>query len=89
METTIQQAERYLRNHIPPPEDMEIREVDGEIHLSRRDETFARLIPTEKKGVWRMEYFRNREEWELSDIQGSLEECLTFLTDQHHYLFWE
>lgn len=89
MATTLEQAESYLRSRISPPEDMEIREVEGELHLYRGDEKFARLIPTEQEGLWRMEYFRNREEWELYDIRGSLEECLTFLTEQHHYLFWE
>jgi hypothetical protein len=69
--------------------DLQFREEQGELHLSRGDKAFARLIPAEKEGIWRMEYFRNLERWETLDFKGSLEECLDFLAEKSHYLFWE
>jgi hypothetical protein len=36
-----------------------------------------------------MEYFRNREGWECIDFTGTLKECLEFLSENEHYLFWE
>lgn len=69
--------------------DLQIREEGGELHLFRGDKGFARLLPTEKKGVWRMEYFQNLERWESFDFRGTLEECLDFLAEKSHYLFWE
>ncbi|PLX86275.1 MAG: hypothetical protein C0617_01455 [Desulfuromonas sp.] len=66
-----------------------VREDGRELHLFRGDAHFARLIPMPKEGRWRMELFRNLEEWECLDFQGRLEECLEFLSDNPHYLFWE
>jgi hypothetical protein len=64
--------------------------VEGEeLHLSKKGEVFARLIATGKPDEWRMEYFFNRERWEIIDFVGTLEECLAFLVDNPHYLFWE
>lgn len=88
-ENTLEFAERFLRSRISRPEELKIREVEGELHLFRGDDHFARLIPTEKEGIWRMEYFHNLERWECYDFRGSLKECLAFLTEKHHYLFWE
>lgn len=69
--------------------DLEVRAEGNELHLARGDRSFARLLPTEKEGVWRMEYFQNLERWESVDFRGTLEECLDFLADKSHYLFWE
>lgn len=66
-----------------------IRKEGDEFHLFRGDDHFARLRPTEKEGIWCMEYFRNRERWECLDFRGSLKECLAFLSENDHYLFWE
>lgn len=64
--------------------------IEGnELHLCKEGECFARLIADDPPGVWRMAYFHNLERWEYLDITGTLEECLAFLSDNPHYLFWE
>jgi hypothetical protein len=67
----------------------DIRSEGNELHLFREGEIFTRLIPEGNAGQWRMEYFFNRERWEIIDFSGTLEECLAFLADNPHYLFWE
>ena len=62
---------------------------DAEVHLARGDDLFARLIPTPSAERWRMEYFHNQERWEIIEFQGTLEECLDFLSDHPHYLFFQ
>jgi hypothetical protein len=69
--------------------DLFVREEGGELHLLRGDDCFARLIPGEREAVWRLEVCRNLERWECLDFQGTLEECLVFLSENPHYLFWE
>lgn len=61
----------------------------NELHLSRKGESFARLLPAEKSHLWRMEYFHQEERWEHIDFTGTLEECLAFLAENTHYLFWQ
>jgi hypothetical protein len=67
----------------------DVRSEGNELHLMRKGESFARLVPASKAGQWRMEYFLNRERWEIIDFSGTLEECLAFLAENPHYLFWE
>lgn len=67
---------------------LDVREVEGELHLLQGDDRFARLLPG-RDDLWRMEYFRNRESWECLDFRGTLKECLEFLLENEHYLFWE
>ena len=88
MDDMLSKARQLLAND-PKLAGLTVREDQGELHLRRGDESFARLIPTEKKGVWRLESFRNLERWECLDFRGSLEECLAFLAENPHYLFWE
>lgn len=88
MRENLNEAEHYLRID-PKLADFQVREDDGELHLFRGDDRFARLIPDEKEGLWRMEYFRNEEQWERLDFRGTLRECLDFITDNRHFLFWE
>lgn len=66
-----------------------VQEVEGELHLLQGDDRFARLRPGGEEGRWVMEYFRNRESWECLDFAGTLKECLEFLSENEHYLFWE
>jgi hypothetical protein len=88
MNEMLDRARRLLQTD-PKLADLVAREEGGELHLLRGDDRFARLIPTGREGVWRMEYFRNLERWECVDFQGTLEECLDFLAENSHYLFWE
>jgi hypothetical protein len=88
MDDMLNQA-RHLLATDPKLADLQVREESGELHLLRGDDCFARLIPGELEGAWRMEVFRNLERWECLDFQGTLEECLVFLTENPHYLFWE
>lgn len=62
---------------------------NDEIHLSRADDLFARLIPLSDQRHWRMESFRNQERWEIIEFQGTLEECLDYLGEHPHYLFFQ
>lgn len=88
MDDMLSEARGLLRSD-PKLADLIIREEDGEFHLFRGDDRFARLLPSGQEGVWRMEYFRNRERWECIDFRGTLKECLGFLSENDHYLFWE
>jgi len=69
--------------------DLQVRQESGELHLFRGDDCFARLIPADRAGAWRVEVFRNLDRWECLDFRGTLDECLTFLTENPHYFFWE
>ena len=66
-----------------------VRRQEGELHLEKGGESFARLIPTGEKELWRIEIFRDTEEWEIVDFTGTIEECLRFLAEHPLYLFWE
>lgn len=66
-----------------------LRDEAGELHLEKAGDVFARLIPAGQEGGWRIELFRPTEGWEIVDFTGTLEECLEFLTEHPHYLFWE
>ncbi len=61
----------------------------NELHLSKDGKNFARQLPTAKEQQWRMEYFHQEGRWEHIDFCGTLEECLAFLAENTHYLFWE
>lgn len=64
--------------------------IEGnELHLCKEGDCFARLISTDQPKLWRMAYFHNLERWEYINFTGNLEECLAFLADNPHYLFWE
>lgn len=64
--------------------------IEGnELHLCKEGECFARMITGDSSNQWRMAYFHNLERWEYIDFTGTLEECLAFLSDNPHYLFWK
>lgn len=88
MDDMMSEARRHIQAD-PKLADVTLREDKGELHLLRGDDWFARLIPTKVEGNWRMEYFRNRERWECLDFRGTLKECLDFISENEHYLFWE
>ena len=88
MDTMLDEARRIVRSN-PKLAGLAVHEQEGELHLLRGDDRFARLLPGEREGLWRMEYFRNREGWECIDFAGTLKECLEFLSENEHYLFWE
>ncbi len=88
MENQLAMARQLLARD-PKLVGLVVREEGGELHLLRSDECFARLIPGEREGVWRIEVFRNMERWECLDFLGSLEDCLVFLAESPHYRFWE
>ncbi len=88
MEERLARAAMRLKEK-PQLAGYEVRQVEGELHLSKGSECFARLIPTGKTNEWRIEHFHNQERWESVDFVGSLEECLDFLSDNPHFLFWE
>jgi len=88
MDNLLSTARRLLERD-PKFAGVVIREEGGELHLLRGDDSFARLIPGEREGVWRIEVFRNMERWECLDFIGTLEECLGFLAENPHYRFWE
>jgi hypothetical protein len=69
-------------------EKLVVHEEGRELHLKRGDDRFARLIPTDKEDIWRLEAFRNIERWECFNFQGTLDECLDFLAENEHYRFW-
>lgn len=88
MATKIEEARAFLRTRAKLS-GLVIRQEGEAFHLFRGDDCFARLRPEEGEGGWCMEVFRNRERWECLDFRGSLRECLTFLAENDHYLFWE
>lgn len=88
MEKSLERAIAFLRSK-PELAGYEIRHMEGELHLAKGSDCFVRLIPDEKKQEWRMKHFHCRERWELIDFTGSLEECLDFLSDNPHFLYWE
>ena len=88
MKENLARALKFLKTK-PELAEYEIRHVEGELHLSKGSDCFVRLTPDQKGGAWSMVHFHNREHWESIDFAGSLEECLDFLSDNTHYLFWE
>ena len=60
-----------------------------ELHLLKRDESFARLIRVDDNAQWRIEYFHNLKRWERIDFTGSLAACLELLSESPHYLYWD
>jgi hypothetical protein len=67
-----------------------VRQEGDEVHLSRDGESFARLFPGDKEGIWRVDCFRNMERWEKHvQFSGPLEACLELVADDPpHYFFW-
>lgn len=59
-----------------------------ELHLQKAGESFARLLPA-AAGEWRLEVFRATEGWEIVNVAGTLEECLTYLAERSHFKYWE
>lgn len=88
MNELLKQAMEVLRSD-PKLAEVVVREENGELHLLRGDDRFARIKPSEHKGLWWMEYFQNRERLEVTEFQGTLRECLDFLAENAHYQFWE
>ncbi len=88
MKRILKAAVRFAQSD-PHLAKFEISAQGNELHLSKDGESFARLLPAEKADLWRMEYFHQEERWEHIDFTGTLEECLAFLAENTHYLFWE
>lgn len=88
MKNMLEKARQIARSD-PHLSRFEIHIEDDELHLSKNGECFARLIAIDHPRLWRMAYFHNLERWEYLDFTGTLEECLAFLADNPHYLFWE
>jgi hypothetical protein len=88
MPADLQRAEEIVRAH-PRLTDFVVRREGEELHLDKAGEAFVRLIPAGTGGWWRIEIFRNAEEWEIINFTGPIEECLEFLTEHPHFLFWE
>lgn len=63
--------------------------LDGdELHLAKGDDSFARLIPVDTSGHWRIEAFHNEKRWERIDFTGPLKECLELISASPHYFYW-
>jgi hypothetical protein len=88
MNEMLEKARRMARSD-PHLSLFDIHIEGEELHLGKDGECFARLIRTETPGMWRMAYFHNLERWEYLDFTGTLEDCLAFLSDNPHYLFWQ
>lgn len=88
MDAALTEARNLVRSD-PKFAGLEVRELEGRLYLARGDDHFARLFPAETAGMWRMEYFHNLERWQFVDFQGTLRECLEFLSENEHYQFWE
>ena len=88
MKRILKEAVRIAQSD-PHLATFEISARGNELHLSKGGESFARLLPTQKENHWRMEYFHQEDRWEHIDFRGTLEECLAFLAENTHYLFWE
>ncbi len=64
--------------------------IEGnELRLCKEGDCFARLIALDEPNQWRMAYFHKLERWEYINFTGTLEDCLAYLADNPHYLFWE
>jgi len=88
MQSKLELAKNFVLSS-PKLKTFQVRLDKDELYLSREGDLFARLIPEASSDKWRMEYFRNLEEWVSIDFAGTLEECLEFLADSRHYQFWE
>ncbi|BCR06133.1 hypothetical protein DESUT3_32020 [Desulfuromonas versatilis] len=88
MQELLRQTREILKRD-PRLAGLRVSADEGELHLLVGDDRFARLLPTDKQGVWRLEYFHNRERWESIDFRGTLRECVQFLSENTHYHFWE
>jgi hypothetical protein len=65
-----------------------VRRQEKELHLEKGEESFARLLPG-AAGEWRLEIFRATEGWEIVNVTGTLEMCLTYLAEHPRFQFWE
>ena len=88
MTMSLQKAEEFIKLRKTLAE-FAVTQVEHELHLTKGDVCFARLIPIENSNKWRIEYFHNEKRWETVDFTGSLEGCLDLLANSSHYLFWE
>ncbi len=88
MKRILKEAIRIAKSD-PHLATFEVSAQGNELHLSKGGESFARLLPAKKENHWRMEYFHQADRWEHIDFSGTLEECLAFLAENTHYLFWE
>jgi hypothetical protein len=88
MNESLAQVAKFLRSR-PELAGYTVRQEGQELHLSKGSESFVRLIPTEEKGIWHMEHFRNQERWAHVDLACPLEGCLDYLAENLHYLFWD
>ncbi len=80
---------RLLAASNPILAEFDVRQEDGELHLSRKGDCFARLFPAYRPGFWHLKCLVNHERWQPFEFVGTIEECLDLLGDQPHYLFWE
>jgi hypothetical protein len=88
MKRILKDAIRFAQSD-PQLAEFDITAQGKELHLSKNGDSFARLLPAAKEKQWRMEYFHQRERWKHIEFSGTLEECLAFLAENTHYLFWE
>ena len=85
---TIEKAKKFIQAH-PELKGLEVQAVGNGLHLTKAEDSFARLLPAAQPGQWHIEYCQNFKHWECIDFEGTMEECLGFLTEHPHYLFWE
>jgi hypothetical protein len=88
MESDLLMIQKFLQNDSRLA-GFNVRRQGDELHLEKGGDSFARLIPTAQVGKWQLEYFREEEGWEISRFVGTVEECLEFMADHRHYVFWE
>jgi hypothetical protein len=87
MGTDLQEARRFI-DADRRLEEFAVRQEGGELHLERSGDRFARLLPVDQER-WRLEIFRDAEEWEIVHITGTLEDCLTQLVEHPRLQFWK
>ena len=88
MKRSLEEASRLIKTD-KVLADFTVSRDGDELHLIKGDESFARLIPVEEKGQWRIEYFHNLKRWESIDFTGSLAACLELLAESPQYLYWD
>jgi hypothetical protein len=87
MGTDLQEAQRVISAD-RRLEGFAVRRQGKELHLEKGAESFARLLPI-AAGGWKLEIFRATEGWEIINVTGTLEMCLTYLAEHPRFQFWE
>ncbi len=88
MKEQLEVARRLIKNDKVFVE-FTVTQQGNELHLTKGDESFVRLLPTGTGYLWRIEYFHNEKRWEHIDFSGSLEACLDLLAQSPQYLYWD